>query len=443
MIPSVAQCKTEFERSRRRRRSEPMQFSDIRWEALDRFLSLGFPTTRDEEWRFTSVAAMAEKIFTLAAEPAGGAHHVGLAPFRLRDVFGTELVFVNGYYSPGASTPGDLPPGACAEPLAAILDSSPGDVAAYLTRVAPFERHAFVALNTALFADGACIVVPAHTVVEKPIHVQFISTGEADMRPAMSHPRVLVVLDDASRATIVESYAGPAGVQYFTNAVTEIVLGENAVLDHYKLQHESTEAYHITTTQVVAARNANCSAHSISLGGALVRNEVVVVLGGEDGTCALNGLYLADGRRLVDNHTTIDHVMRQARSRNVYKGILADQARGVFDGKIFVGPDAQKTDTRQTGRALLLSEDARINSTAHLEILASDITCMQRAAARQLDEDAAFYIRSRGLGRSEARRLAIVAFARDVLNRMSLRPLRSNLEELLQPHLDRMLGSVV
>jgi Fe-S cluster assembly protein SufD len=443
MIPSVAQCKTEFEQARRRRRSEPMQFSDIRWEALDRFLSLGFPTTHDEEWRFTSVAALAEEIFTLAAEPAaGGAQHAGLAPLRLPDLFGTELVFVNGYYVPGASTPGSLPPGACAEPLAAVLDSSPGDVASHLTRVASFERHAFVALNTALFADGACIVVPAHTVVDKPIHVQFISTGEADMRPAMSHPRVLVVLDDGSRATIVESYGGPAAVKYLTNAVTEIVLGEDAVLDHYKLQHESTEAYHISTTQVVAARNANWSTHSISLGGSLVRHEVAVVLGGENGNCTLNGLYLADRRRLVDHHTTIDHVMGQARSRNNFKAILADQATGVFDGTIVVGPDAQKAHIRQTSRALLLSGDARIHSTAHAEMLAPEITSTQRAGARQLDENAASYMRSRGVGHAEARRLAILAFARDVLNRMPLQPLRSQFEELLQPYLDRMLGSV-
>ena len=419
-----------------------MQFSDIRWEALDRFLLLGFPTTQDEAWRFTSVDAIAEEIFTLATESAGGAQRAGLAPFRLPDLFGTELIFVNGYYVPGASTQGNLPAGARAQPLAAVLDSSPGEVVSHLTHVAPFERHAFVALNTALFADGACIVVPAHAVVEKPIHVQFISTGEADMRPAMAHPRVLVVLDDGSRATIVESHLGPAAVKYLTNAVTEIVLGEDAVLDHYKLQHESTDAYHISTTWLRHETRTGRRTPSVWVVRSFVTKSPSC-LAARRGTAHSTGCIWRTARRLVDNHTTIDHVGRQARSRNVFKAILSDQATGVFDGTIFVGPDAHKTHTRQWSRALLLSGDARINSTAHAEMLAREITSTHRATARQLDESAAFYMRSRGLGRAEAHRLAMLAFAHDVLNRMPLQPLRSYFEELLEPHLERMLGSVV
>ena len=278
--PQITQMKTEFERARRWRRvrSEPLQFGDLRIAALERFLSHGFPTMRDEEWRFTNIAPITEKIFTLPRPSASDANHVGPAPLRLPD--GMELVFVNGYYIPEASTFPSLPLGVRVGSISTILDSDASHIISYLARVAPFERRAFVALNTALFADGACIVLPPHTVLDKPIHVRFISTGEADMRPAMSNPRVLVVLDNSSHATIVESYVGPAGIQYFTNAVTEIVLGENASLDHYKLQCESMEAYHTSATHVVAGSGSTCSAHSLSLGGALVRNDVVAVLSG-------------------------------------------------------------------------------------------------------------------------------------------------------------------
>jgi Fe-S cluster assembly protein SufD len=279
-------------------------------------------------------------------------------------------------------------------------------------------------------------------VLENPMHVRFISTGEADMRPAMSNPRVLVVLDDASQATIVESYVGPKGVQYFTNAVTEIVLGENAALDHYKLQCESMESYHTAVTHVVAASGANCSAHSVTLGGAFVRDDVVAVLGGDGVQCTLSGFCMVDGDRLVDNHTTIEHVMRRCKSRQIYNGILADQARGVFDGKIMVGADAHATDAKQTNRTLLLSEDARINATSHRESLAKQVHCTQRAVSQQIDEAAAFYIR-RGLGDAEARRRVILAFVRDMLNRLPLQPLARGVEEVLRRQLEPMLGSVV
>ncbi|MGH8309983.1 MAG: Fe-S cluster assembly protein SufD, partial [Steroidobacteraceae bacterium] len=283
----------------------------------------------------------------------------------------------------------------------------------------------------ALFTDGAYIHVPAHTVLERPIHVLFISTGATNGHSAMSHPRVLVVLDDDSQAAVVESYAGPDGARYFTNVVTEIALGAHAVLDHYKLQRESAEAYHVGSIYLRAARSANCTSHSISVGGALVRNDVMAVLAGEGGECTLNGLYLADGQRHVDNHTTIDHAMPHCDSREIYKGILADRARGVFNGKIIVRPDAQKTDAKQTNKALLLSDDAQINTKPQLEIFANDVKCTHGAAVGQLDEDAIFYLRARGLDLQQARDMLIHAFAGDVLNRIRIEPLRKSLEEHL------------
>ncbi|MGH9257628.1 MAG: Fe-S cluster assembly protein SufD, partial [Vicinamibacterales bacterium] len=444
----------------RRRDGEPARLAKTRGEALSRFLALGFPTTRQEEWRLTSVAPIASQVFALATDSSDDAAHAGIPPFRLPGVFGAELVFVNGHYAPGLSNVGSLPPGAHVASLAAALASRADEVDPHLARLAPFDRRAFVALNTALFADGAFVSIPARTVVEKPIHVLFVSTGEGHARavhqggppgqrppagspggPAMmSHPRVLAVLGDNSQASIVESYAGPDGARYFTNVVTELVLGENAVLDHYRLQHESTEAYHVGAVFLKTARSSTCSSHSVSLGGALVRNDVVAVLGGEGGECTLNGLYLADGQRLVDNHTTIDHAMPHCGSREIYKGILADRARGVFNGKIIVRPDAQKTDAKQTNRALLLSEDAQVNSKPELEIFANDVKCTHGAAVGQLDEDAVFYLRSRGLDLTEARHLLIHAFAGDVLNRMPLVPVRNGVEDVLRRQLAQTLA---
>ena len=438
MTLSLDAYRTQFSAARQSRRPEPAYLAQARSAAQDQFLTLGFPTTRHEEWRFTSVAPIAGEAFTLAP-PAVDAGPIDIAPLRFRGVCAAELVFVNGHFVPALSTRSASLDCAKAGSLAAAISSRASEVEPYLGRVAPFEHAAFVALNTALFADGAYIHIPAHTVVERPIHVLFVSTGAA---PAtMAHPRVLAVLGDNSQASIVETYAGPAGGHYFTNVITEIVLGEHAVLDHYKLQHESTDAYHVGSIYVKGARSANCASHSISLGGALVRNDVVAVLGGEGGECTLNGLYLADGQRLVDNHTTIDHAMPHCGSREIYKGILADRARGVFNGKIIVRPDAQKTDAKQTNRALLLSEDAQINTKPELEIFANDVKCTHGAAIGQLDEDAVFYLRSRGLGKADARRLLIHAFAGDVLNRMPLQPVRTSVEEVLQRQLAHALAA--
>jgi Fe-S cluster assembly protein SufD len=284
-----------------------------------------------------------------------------------------------------------------------------------------------------LFVDGAFIHVPANVAIAAPIHVLFIATAEG--RPTMAHPRVLLVVGESGQATVVESYVGPKADRYFTNAVTEVVVGENASIEHYKVQRESFGACHIGTMHVVGRRNARFQSHSLSFGGALVRNEVIAVLDGEGIDCTLNGLYLSDERRLIDNHTTIDHAKPHCGSREVYKGILADHARAVFNGRIIVRPDAQKTDAKQTNKALLLSEDAQINTKPELEIFANDVKCTHGAAVGQMDEEAMFYLRARGLGREQARNLLIRAFAGDVLNKMPLETLRARAEAVLRQQL--------
>ena len=415
----------EWERAQRVRQSDAL--TPTREEALHRFLSRGFPTTHEEEWRFTSVRPITEQRFTLA--PAATDTAAGpTEAFTLAIAPAAQLVFINGRHAPALSRLETLPRGTRVESLASALATAPNGKPPHLTSVAPFDGRPFVALNTAFLEDGATIELPAGTILKQPIHLLFLSTGGANGRPFMSHPRVLVVLGENSQATIVETYAGPSRAPYFTNAVAEVVLGANAVLDHYKLQHEGADACHIGATHIRAERSAVYASHSLSLGGALVRNDLVAVLDGEGVECTLNGLYVADAQRLVDNHTTIDHVKPHCGSREIYKGILAERARGVFNGKIIVRPDAQKTDAKQTNRALLLSEDAQINTKPQLEIFANDVKCTHGAAIGQLDEDALFYLRTRGLDLQQARGLLIHAFAGEVLDRIRLEPLRKSLE---------------
>jgi Fe-S cluster assembly protein SufD len=434
--PYVAEW-TRAEQLRRSRHAGGV--ARLREDGLHRFLSLGFPTTRDEEWRFTSVAPIAERTFMLATSLPADASNVDVASFRLPGASSAELVFVNGHYVAALSRQGALPKGACAESLAPVLASRVHEVEPHLARVAPFEHHAFVALNTAFLDDGARIHLPAGTILQQPIHLLFIATNAIDGHPIMVHPRVLISLSANSQASVVETYAGPGGATYMTNVVTEVVLGENAVLDHYTLQYEGADAYHVGAIHVHAQRSATYAAHSISLGGALTRNDVMASLNGEGVECTLNGLYAADGQRLVDNHTTIDHAQPHCGSREIYKGILADHARGVFNGKIIVRPDAQKTDAKQTNRALLLSENAQINTKPQLEIFANDVKCTHGAAVGQLDDEALFYLRSRGLSDTAARHLLIRAFAADVLGRLPLGPVRAGIDARLQRQLAQAL----
>jgi Fe-S cluster assembly protein SufD len=413
---------TEAERAiAERPAGEPGWLVRLRREGLERFQSLGFPTTRDEEWRFTSVAPIAAGTFRLARDGASSLDADGGRSLVRLGGRAATLVFVNGRYVPQASDREGLPAGVRVESLGDTLSDREG-AAAYLGHIATLERHTFTALNTAFLADGAFVHVPDGTIVDLPIQLLFVSVPEeAD---TMAHPRVTVALGASSQASIIESYVAPAAHRYFTNAVTELVVGENATLHHYKVQREAVESFHVGALYVQAARDARVGCHSISLGGALVRNDVNVVLDGEGAVCTLNGLYLGDGSRLVDNHTTIDHARPHCDSREIYKGVLADRARAVFNGKIIVRPDAQKTDAKQTNKALLLSEEAEINTKPQLEIFANDVKCTHGAAVGQMDDEAVFYLRARGLSEPQARRLLVRAFVGDVLNQMPLESLR-------------------
>lgn len=411
----------------------PHWLRSLRGRAAARFSALGFPTVRQEEWRFTNVSPIADTAFRLAeSAPTNAAELAGRV--RIPDT-AARLVILNGHFSPELSQIEALPAGLEAGSLArAIADNAPE--ATHLAQLA-WEHAPFVALNTAFLEDGAFIVIPANTVVDAPIHVIVINGGAGK---TMAHPRTLIVTGANSRARVAQTFLGSAGECHFTNAVTEVSMGENAILDLYTDQREIDTAYHIAAINVHVQRNATFKSRAVTLGGKILRNDIFAVLAGEGAHVALDGCYLVDGERLVDNHTTIDHATPHCTSHELYKGILDGRARAVFNGRIIVREDAQKTDAKQTNRALLLSDEAQVNSNPQLEIFADDVKCTHGAAIGQLDEEALFYLRARGLTERDARDMLIHAYAGEVLEGITIDSLRCQLERELFTQLDRDLA---
>jgi len=468
-------------------RPEMAEIAALRQAAIDRFAALGFPTTRQEEWRYTNLAPLARAAFqraparvvgggtasSPAAVPVLGAPRLGPgAVERWSFDAAATLVFVDGQFAPelstGAAGEGPLPPGVLVASLADVLAREPRRITPWLGRHTSFQDQPFVALNTAFLNDGAVVLLPRGAVLERPIHLLYLSTpfpvaparrsrqgaggavraaapAAASAKPAVpapatvSYPRNLIVAGEGSQLTVVETYAGEGA--YFTCGVTELVAGPSAVVDHYKVQRESRDAYHLATLQVYGDRASVISSHSISLGGGLVRNDVNALLDGEGIDCILNGLYLADGRQLVDNHMRVEHAKPHCASHELYKGILDGKARTVFNGLIHVHPGAQKTDAKQSNRNLLLSADAIANSNPRLEIFADDVRCTHGSTVGQLDADAVFYLRSRGIGEAAARSLLTYAFASDIVARVKVDAVRHDLEEYLFARLPQ--GEVV
>jgi Fe-S cluster assembly protein SufD len=407
---------TAFEKERGNQDSPALR--RLRRAAMDRFAELGFPTSRNEDWRFTNVMPIVETEFELACE----------ADYKRADELlsstpelGCRIVFVNGrLWRERCMLPLEVTSlGVIVMSLREVLGSKPGLVEPHLAQHADHENQAFTALNTGFLADGAFVHVPKGVVLGSPLHLVFLSTAA---RPSMSHPRNLVVVGPNAQVAFAESHIGKEGA-YLTNAVSEIVLGEGAVADHYKLQREGQSAFHVATTAVHQSRSSNFSTHYIGLGGKLVRNEVHVELAGEGCEATVNGLYLASGTQHMDNFTVIDHAKPHCASHELYKGIL--------DGKAHGRQDAQKTDAKQTNQTLLLSDDATINTKPQLEIFADDVRCTHGATVGQLDADAIFYLRSRGLGHAEARALLTFAFANDIVGRIKVAPVREQLEAAL------------
>ncbi|PWB79260.1 MAG: Fe-S cluster assembly protein SufD [Candidatus Methylomirabilota bacterium] len=434
----VDSYRLEFERAEQDdARARPQWIHHIRTAAFDRFVELGFPTTRLEEWKYTNVAPIAKTPLRRAGQAWGTLPIESIEPFTLEKSACAQLVFVNGHYSPELSCFGKLPDGVVVSSLATVLTGNPASVEPYLARYAGYRDHAFVALNTAFMEDGAFISIPQDTILEAPIHLLFISVPRCESAVdtggsgTVSYPRVLIVAGSHSQGQVIESYVGVSRGVYCTNAVTEIIGGENAAIDYYKVQRESEDAFHVATVQATVGRGGTFSSHAIDLGGVLVRNNLDVALDGEGAECALEGLYMAAGRQHVDNHTRIDHAQPHCSSRQLYKGILDGESRGVFNGKIVVRTAAEKTDARQVNKNLLLSEDAVIDSKPQLEIFNNDVKCTHGTTIGQHDQDAIFYLRSRGIDPAATRSLLTYAFASELLSRIKVGPIRAGLEALL------------
>jgi Fe-S cluster assembly protein SufD len=406
----------------------PQWARSLRLSAITRFEELGFPSTRNEDWHFTSVAPIAERDFAPLTAAAGGVSAAQLAPFTFGASGWHTLVFVNGRYDAALSSVAGLPDGVSVMPLAQAYDELPLLLEQHVGRIASIDAHTFTALNTAFINDGAVVHVGKDVEVARPIHLLFVSDEKAV--DGVAQPRNLIVLDRFAKATVIESYvtvargAGP----YFTNTVTEATIGDGATLTHLKLQRESAQAYHVGTLDVRQARDSHLVSFSFAIGASLSRTNVYTELRGEGCGATLNGLYLGDDRQHIDHQTRIEHVAPNCYSRELYKGILDGASHGVFNGKVYVHPAAQKTDGKQTNNTLLLSEKAQIDTKPQLEIFADDVKCTHGATVGRLDETSLFYMKSRGINARTARELLTYAFAADVLETIELAEVREGLE---------------
>lgn len=406
--------------------SGPTWLKERRAAALKRFEDLGLPTKRDESWRFTDTKVLKKTPFVPAVADASPG--VDLSDLSFSTFGEDRLVFLNGHFAEELSSK-NLPKGIRVRSLATALQQDADGLEPILGRYATSEHEAFNSLNLALFQDGAVIEVDPGCVVESPIHLLFVNRA-AD-GPLLINTRVLAVCGDNSQVSLVESHLGLPGHPYLSNGVTEVLAGDNAVVDHYKVQQENSDAFHIATFQSHQGRNANVRTMTVTLSGAVVRNETNAVLGGEGGWAELNGLFLVGEDHHVDNFTRIEHAKPHCDSREVYRGILSEQGSGVFRGRIVVAKDAQKTDSKQTNNNLLLSDEALINTKPQLEIYADDVKCTHGATIGQLEKEAIFYLRSRGISESAARSMLIYAFATDVVGRIKVESLREELDRYL------------
>jgi Fe-S cluster assembly protein SufD len=417
------------------RRGEPAWLAALRDRSLAAFREQGLPHTRMEEWRSTNVAPLAKVDFALAAAPARAVARADLEHHAFPVFACSVYVFVNGRFAPELSAARRLECGTAVESIAALLRDAQGELAARLGAQVDVKLHPFAALATAFLEDGACVRVPRGAGAEQPIHLVFASTPGADGESAMAHPRVLVDAAPGSRLTLIQDHVCVGTSPGFTNAVTEIQVGAGAQVDFVLIQREPDYRFHVSNLAVTQERDSRFSAHTLCLGGALVRNDASVALVGEGAECRLDGLFVAGGRQLVDNHTLVDHAVPHCTSQETYKGIVGGQARGVFRGRIVVRPDAQTTNARQSNPNLILGAGAEVDTRPQLEIRADDVKCSHGSSIGQLDPDAFFYLRSRGLGEDVARDLLTRAFAQEILRGLPSPALSDALDDALQQKL--------
>ena len=412
----------------------PSWLRALREQAIVRFAELGFPSTRQEEWRFTNVAPLTQRAFALSNGSATPGVPVGaVTPLCVAGRDAVRLVFVNGAFASGLSAVATLPQGLRVSSLRAALQADSEPALRHLGRHAQADASPFTALNTAFQSDGAFMHVAPGAQLDRPIELVFVATGHGE--PAVCHPRTLVVVGRGARAAVLESYVALHDGVYWTNTVSEAVLEDGARLEYYRLQRESLDGYHTATTHAALGRDSVLRFHPLALGGVLTRHDIQVVLGGTGGELVLNGLYLLGDRQHADHHTVIDHAQPDCASHEYFNGLVADEAHGVFNGRIIVRPGAQRTDSKQTNNNLLLSTAARADSQPQLEIYADYVKCTHGSTVGPLDEAALHYLRSRGLGAEAAAGLLTYGFAAEILGRMDHAPLRGALDELIMARL--------
>ncbi|MFZ1073275.1 MAG: Fe-S cluster assembly protein SufD [Verrucomicrobiia bacterium] len=421
---------------------EPSWLLPLRKAGMARFAGLGFPTLHDEDWRFTNVAPLARLPFKPVFAPVrADVTFDDLNQFSFSRIKWRRLVFVDGHYCQGFTD--GLPrletEGYEIQSLrGALKDRKNLILETHLAHYANGDDDPFAAMNQAFFHDGAFIHIPKGQVVPEPVHLIFISTSR-DTGTTVQ-PRNLIIAEASSKATIIESYVTLGGAEYFTNAVTEIIAGDNATLEHVKFQDEAADAFHIATIAGEFGRASNVRLHSFALGAKLSRNNIRTKLAGEGLECILNGLYLTRGEQLADHHMIVEHAQPHCASHEYFNGILDDKSRGVFHGRIYVHPIAQKTDAKQTNKNLLLSDDATADTKPQLEIYADDVKCTHGATIGQLNDESIFYLRSRGIPENTARRMLIHAFAGEIIERVKCGPVREQLDKIVWDRLEANLS---
>ena len=409
----------------------------LRKAGLARFAELGYPTLEQEDWRFTNVAPITRLPFkpVLAPIPDGVSREV-IAQTAFGRLAAHRLVFVNGHFAPELSTP--APEGVIVRNLAAALEQDSALLQRNLAEEAPDASNPFSALNMAFFQDGAFVHIPHGMKVEKPIHLLFIAAAKET--GATFHPRNVILAGRGSQATVLETYVRTVDAAYFTNVVTDLVLEEAAVLEHCKFQDESPSACHMAALVARLGRSSNLISHSFATGARLSRNNIRTHLSGEGVECVLNGLYLTREEQLADHHMVVEHAEPHCNSHEYFNGILDDRSKGVFHGRILVRQAAQKTDAKQTNKNLLLSEDATVDTKPQLEIYADDVKCTHGATVGQLNEEAIFYLRTRGIGAQTARSMLIHAFAGEIIERIRYAPAREEVDKLVWDRLEAGIG---
>ncbi|MFT5395200.1 MAG: Fe-S cluster assembly protein SufD [Gammaproteobacteria bacterium] len=404
-------------------------FAKDRQSALNLFKETGFPNSRLENWKYTDVRPIKKKSFSNVTEAVVSVSAEEINAIRFDGLDCIEVVFINGVFSKEHSSLEGLDKGLVVENMLDALTNDQDLLAKHLTKYADDKVSPFTALNTAFIQNGTFINVSANTVIEKPINILYLAKDSNGS--LATHPRNLIVMGENSEATVIESYIGLDDANYFTNAVTEVALSASAILKHYKIQQESLNAYHIGNLNVMQGKDSKLESHSISLGGALVRNDIHGQLAAEGAEIIMNGLYMTGDKQHVDNHTRVDHLKPRTLSTENYRGVLNGKSRAVFNGKVIVHKDAQKIEAHQNNANLLLSDDAEIDTKPELEIYADDVKCTHGATVGQLDQNMLFYLRSRAIDEETARSLLTYAFADELISNISFAPIRNRLERLV------------